>query len=183
MLYRFFPFDPEADPKEDGGALFVPRSLQGAGRHDAPDAYGALYLSRDRPSVVAEYLQRFQRQSVERGDLEWAPGRPYGIAAMDDAGLDLLDLDEPRNLVARALRPSRVATRVRKVTRQWARVLYDEGVPGFEWWSTIEASWINATLFADRTVGSLAVVGEPEALHVDHPAVREAAAVVGVTLP
>jgi hypothetical protein len=38
------------------------------------------------------------------------------------------------------------------------------------------------TLFEDRVAGRLAVVGEPEALTLDHPAVREAAEAVGVLL-
>ncbi|MGH2696957.1 MAG: hypothetical protein ACRDIW_08200, partial [Actinomycetota bacterium] len=59
---------------------------------------------------------------------------------------------------------------------------YEEGVAGFEWWSTIEASWINVTLFDDRVAGRLTVVGEPEPLTLDHPAVREAAEAVGVLL-
>jgi hypothetical protein len=94
----------------------------------------------------------------------------------------VLDLDDPSNLVARDLRPSGVATRARRPTQRLALRLYEEGVDGLEWWSTIEASWINVTLFADRIGGRLSVVGEPEPLTLDHPAVREAAEAVGVLL-
>ena len=38
---------PKADPHEPGGALYIPRDHQGAGSHDIPDLYGALYLSED----------------------------------------------------------------------------------------------------------------------------------------
>ena len=34
VLYRVFPLLPGAAPTEPGGALFVPRLLQGLGRHD-----------------------------------------------------------------------------------------------------------------------------------------------------
>lgn len=183
MLFRFFPYHPDAHPRSEGGALFVPRSLQGRGRHDGPDAYGALYAARDRASVVAEHLRRYQRQVVEPPDLWWAPGLPYGLAALSDSALPaLLDLDDPENLAARKLRPSGVATARRKGTQRWARALHGEKVIGFEWWSTIEASWINVTLFAERAVHRLELAAEPEPLGLDHPAVREAADVVGVSL-
>jgi hypothetical protein len=75
-----------------------------------------------------------------------------------------------------------VATRVRRTTQRQALRLYEEGVDGLAWWSTIEASWINVTLFEDRVAGLLNVVGEPEPLTLDHPEVREAAEAVGVLL-
>ena len=110
-------------------------------------------------------------------------GAQLSLAAVDDSELgDLLDLDDPRNLLERSLRPSRVATSEREVTQPMAVTLYEEGVPGFEWWSTIEASWINVTLFEDRVVDRLTLAGEPEPLTLDHPAVREAAEAVGVLL-
>jgi hypothetical protein len=102
---------------------------------------------------------------------------------VDDTHLgDLLDLDDPRNLVQRSLRPSGVATTDREMTQPMAVAIYEEGVPGFEWWSTIEASWINVTLFEDRVVDRFTLAGEPELLTLDHPAVREAAEAVGVVL-
>jgi hypothetical protein len=110
-------------------------------------------------------------------------GAQLSLAAVDDSELgDLLDLDDPRNLLERSLRPSRVATSEREVTQPMAVTLYEEGVPGFEWWSTIEASWINVTLFEDRVVDRLTLAGEPEPLTLEHPAVREAAEAVGVLL-
>jgi hypothetical protein len=84
--------------------------------------------------------------------------------------------------VRRNLRPSGVATGNREVTRRVALDIYGKGVPGFEWWSAIEASWINVTLFVDRAVPFLGVAGEAQPLTVGHPAVRAAAEVVGVRL-
>jgi RES domain len=105
------------------------------------------------------------------------------LATIDETELEeLLDLDDPRNLVARQLRPSGVATRDRELTQPLALSIYQEGTQGFEWWSAIEASWINVTLFEDRAVDRLAVAGEPEPLTIDHPVVREAAEAVGVLL-
>jgi hypothetical protein len=94
----------------------------------------------------------------------------------------VLDLDDPRTLVARDLRPSGVATGDRTVTQRMALDVYREGAVGISWWSTIEASWINLTLFAERATERLRLAGEPEPLGPRHPAVREAAEAVGVTL-
>lgn len=182
MLYRLFPWNPLASPDEPGGPLHVPRFDQGGGRHDNPDTYGTLYLSRTAPSPVAEFLQDFVGRPVEATRL-LREGSPLALATIDDDAIGrVLDLDDPSNLVARDLRPSWVATRARRPTQRLALRLYEEGVDGLEWWSTIEASWINVTLFADRIGGRLSVVGEPEPLTLDHPAVREAAEAVGVLL-
>lgn len=182
MFYRSFPLLAGAGPKDEGGALYTPRFLQGAGRHDNPDRYGALYVSRAPESVVAELLRFLRRHEVDDADFR-SEGRPYVLAAITEDGLsDLVDLDDPRTLIDRELRPSRVATRDRELTQSIALTLYEEGVSGFEWWSTIEGSWINVTLFADRALGRLETVGEPEVLTVRHPVVREAAEAVGVRL-
>jgi hypothetical protein len=182
LLYRVFTWLPEAKPTEPGGPLFVPRLDQGPGRHDNPGAYGALYLSRSRVSPIAEQLRDYVGRPAQSTRL-LREGSPLTLAAIDDEDLEgLVDLDEPRNLAERELRPSGVATRARKPTQRIALSLYQDGVPGFEWWSTIEASWINVTLFEDRVVDRLSVTGEPEPLTLDHPAVREAAEAVGVLL-
>jgi RES domain len=182
VLYRVFPWLADAEPTQPGGPLFVPRLDQGQGRHDNPNAFGCLYLSRSNVSPVAEVLRDYLGRPVEVTRL-LREGSPLSLASIDDATLDaLLDLDDPRNLVARELRPSRVATRDREATQPMALSLYREGVEGFEWWSTIEASWINVTLFEDRVTDRLTLMGEPEPLTLDHPAVREAAEAVGVLL-
>jgi hypothetical protein len=182
VLFRVFPSISGAGPSDPGGPLHVPLFDQGGGRHDNPDRYGTLYLSRVAASPVAEKLRDYRGRPVLDRDLV-DEGSRLALAAIDERGLDeLLDLDDPGNLVARGLRPSTVATRNRKPTRRMALRLYEEGVPGFEWWSTIEASWINVTLFEDRVAGRLRVLGQPEALTLDHPAVREAAAAAGVLL-
>lgn len=182
MLYRLFPSLPGAEPTERGGPLFAPRMDQGGGRHDNPDAYGALYLSRVPSASVAELLIVLRTQEVLPQHLT-ADGFPYAIASIDDTALtDMVDLDDPENLVARNLRPSGIATRDRDRTQPLALALYQEGVDGFEWWSTIESSWINVTLFADRAVDRISLTGPPEPLTLDSPWVREAAEAIGVDL-
>jgi RES domain len=173
---------PGAAPLEPGGALFVPRSDQGEGRHDNPDAYGALYVSRDPVSPVAELLKDVPLGVLQPSLLEHE-GHPYALVALDESSLEeVLDLDDPRTLVAREIRPSGVATGDRTVTQRMALEVYQEGASGIAWWSTIEASWINLTLFAERAADRLHVTGEPEPLGPSHPVVREAAETVGVIL-
>lgn len=182
MLYRTFPRLEGAGPTDPGGPLFVPRLEQRRGRHDNPDAYGALYLSRMPASPIAEILREYVARGAPPHPL-FREGSTIGLAAIDDSAVrELLDLDDPRSLVTRDLRPSGVATRKRARTQKLALGIYREGAEGFEWWSSIEASWINVTLFVDRVAGRLSVVGEPEPLTHDHPAVREAAEAVGVLL-
>jgi hypothetical protein len=182
VLYRRYPFTRGAGLAEPGGPLYVPRLDQGDGRHDNPDAYGALYLSRVPVSPIAELL-RDAPQGVLQPALLLHEGEPYRLAAFDDSALpDLVDLDDPRTLLRRDLRPSGVATRDRERTQPLGLSIFREGASGFEWWSTIESSWINVTVFAERAADRLTLAGEPEALTVDHPAVREAADAVGVLL-
>lgn len=182
MLYRTFPRVDGAGPADPGGPLFVPRLEQRRGRHDNPDAYGALYLSRVPASPIAEILREYVSRAQPPHPL-LREGSPIGLAAIDDSALDeLIDLDDPTSLETRDLRPSGVATRNRGRTQKLAMAIFGEGAAGFEWWSAIEAAWINVTLFAERAVERLSVVGEPEALTTEHPAVREAAEAVGVPL-
>jgi hypothetical protein len=183
VLYRAFALMSGAAVDEPGGALFVPRWNQGAGRHDNPYEYGALYGSRAPESAVAEYLQYFRGASVTDRDLGFADGRRLSLAAIDDSGLPpLVDLDDPAELAHRRLRPSGVATGDRGRTQSVALGLFGTDVSGFSWWSTIEAAWINVTLFAERAVGLLRQASDPETLTVTHPAVRDAAGRLGIPL-
>ena len=181
MLYRVLPFRAGVDPLEEGGALWVPRESQGSGRHDNPDRYGALYAARAPESAVAERIQAFRGQTLADRDLRRADGRPLSLGAIDDAALPpLVDLDDPRELARRRLRPSMVATRERSATRAIALDVFEGGAVGLLWWSTLEAFWTNVTLFAERATPLLRVEAEPEPLTIRHPAVRSAAEVLGI---
>lgn len=181
VLYRVFPLVADAGPTEYGGPLHVPRSAQGRGRHDVPRLYGAFYASRQPEGPVAERLKDLRLRKVGQRHLERGLAR-LALASFFESLPALLDLDDPANLVARELRPSRVATSHRPSTQTLARRLYEEGLAGFEWWSTIEASWINVTLFAERALDAIKLAEEPELLTTDHPVVQAAARAVGVRL-
>lgn len=183
MLYRVTRVHPNASVREPGGALHVPRAKQGRGRHDIPDLCGVLYASRSPISAVAERIIRFRGAILEDADLRRPDGSFDVLLAIDGERVGpIIDLDEPREMARRGLRPSTVATRARTPTQELARAIYKEGGPGFAWWSTIEAAWSNVTLFAERVGRSARVAVKPQALTVDHPAVVEAADLTGVRI-
>ena len=181
IVWRVLPVDPAAASDAAGGPLWFPRELQGAARHDNPGAYGCLYVAHEAASAVAEALAPFRgRGALTPAMLERA-GRRLSLLTLElrePAGL--LDLDEPQTLAAEALRPSNVATRVRQRTQRDALRLYESHrrATGLRWWSTIEASWINVTVF-DRARRRLRM-RSVELLSADHEAVRAAAGELGL---
>lgn len=172
MLYRVFAQLPDRRPDP----FAVPRRFQGGGRHDNPDHYTALYLAREPISAVAERIQGFRGQRLVEGVFTRPDGRVDVLAQVDDAGWpELIDLDDPRVLAARAIRPSRVATGDRPTTQHLALDLFLGGATGLAWWSTLEASWTNVTIFQERLAPGLRRVVSTEPLTTVHPIVRDAA--------
>ena len=178
MLFRVYHAIDGAAETARGGALFVPRDRQGAGRHDSPGRYGAFYAARSAVGAVAETIQAFRGRDLSDDDLELADGSVLTLATFDDTALGaVIDLDEPAVLVEQGWRPSGVASRDRMVTQAMAVRVFDAGALGLSWWSTLDSAWTNVTLFAERTLdtGSVIVDGAPEALSLRHPAVVAAA--------
>jgi hypothetical protein len=183
ILWRLLPWRAEAAPAESGGALWFPRELQGAGRHDNPDRYSCLYVSESPISAVAEALAPFRGTGVLKPAMLCRAGLTLALARLElDADSTVLDLDDPRVLTRNRLRPSRVATRTRTITQAYATRLFDEHplVLGLRWWSSLEASLLNVTLY-DRAATRLHL-GEVDLLTIEHPAVREAAELLGLIL-
>jgi hypothetical protein len=176
-----FPWDPDADGHDPGGPTFVPRAFQGQGRHDAPELYGALYMSSEPLSGLCEQLSRFRGRAF-RPEMLVRRGLRLAVCryALDDAA-PLVDLDEPLVLRAQGLRPSLVATRRRESTQAQARLLFEANPAalGLRWWSLIESTWINLTVFADRA-GERLRAARPRELEPDEPLVREAIEVLGL---
>lgn len=180
-----FPLLVGAEATQQGGVLYVAREAQGSGRHDNPERYGALYASRTAESAVAERIQGFRGQVLTNAALRRPDGTSYALARIDDSELGrVVDLDDPRELGRRKLRPSLVATRRRSVTQAIALRIFQEreNVAGLSWWSSLEASWTNVTLFAERTGGKLHLGEKPEILSVDHPVLCTAAEILGVVV-
>lgn len=178
MLFRVFGWLPDRRPEP----LSVARERQGSGRHDDPDRYTAWYLAREPVSAIAEVIQPFRGQELVATALVRPDGARRSLAMLDDAAVPrLVDLDDPAVLVERHLRPSGVATGVRRTTQPVAASAFDDGAFGLSWWSALEASWTNVTLFAERFAGPLPVL-EAVPLTLDHPALVEAAERLGVRL-
>lgn len=181
ILWRVLPWDPSAPLGGPGHALWVPREYQGSGRHDAPDRYGCLYLAEAAVSAVAEMLAPFRGTGDLHPDLLVRSGRQLALAELELAdGATLVDLDEPTVLVDESLRPSVVATNQRSVTQAYAVAQFERHseAAGLRWWSTLEASWIQITLF-DRTIGELRV-HRVQKLSVDDATVTAAATYLGL---
>jgi hypothetical protein len=184
ILHRCFAWDERAGDDGRDGPLWFPRVYQGEGRHDNPDRYGCLYLSLSPLSTVIEQLARFRGQRLQRSLLR-RRGLPLALADLElDDDVELVDLDDPVVLRREKLRPSRVATRDRRITQPQALAIHDRHrrAAGLRWWSTYEAMWTNVTLF-DRAARQVRV-RSVRALSVEDPAVVEAADFFGLrTLP
>jgi hypothetical protein len=180
-LWRTLPLDRRAAADEAGGALWFPRERQGYGRHDNPDLYGCLYVAEDAASAVAEALAAFRGTGDLTASMLTHLGRPLALAGIELADQAVVvDLDDPGVLVTEALRPSRIATRARGITQRIAAELHraHPEAAALRWWSTLEASWINLTLF-DRATPAL-TVAEVAELRIDDIVVRDAAALLGL---
>ena len=181
ILHRCFARDRASGARQRGGPLWIPRLLQGEGRHDNPAAYGCLYTAADPVAAVAETFAPLRGRRLTEAALR-RERLPLALAALelpDDA--ELVDLDEPRVLARERLRPSLVATRHREVTQPQALTLIRRhDAAGLRWWSTHESTWANVTLF-DRAAPRLRV-REVRELSLGDPAVTEAAELLGLSL-
>lgn len=182
-LWRALPLDQRARPDRPGGALWFPRDQQGAGRHDNPELYGCLYVAEDPVSAVAEQLAPFRGSGALAPSMLLRFGLPLALVSIELAdAMPAVDLDDPRVLGEEGLRPSRVATRLRSATQLQAAEIHaaHQDAVGIRWWSTLEASWINWTLF-DRAAPALELI-EASRLDVQSPTVLEAADLLGLAL-
>lgn len=183
-LLRVFDWDGSSLGRREGGPLHVARARQGAGRHDSPAMYGAWYCSREAISAVSESIQYLRGHVLTDDDFLRAGGRAKALVTLRvDAALDLVDLDDPSELAARRLRPSRVATMRRPVTQRLAASIFEEGAGGLVWWSTLEAEWANVTLFHERALPHVSIAVAPRRLSTEMSEVQQAAAFLGIRRP
>jgi hypothetical protein len=183
ILWRLLPQATDAVPAAPGGALWFPRELQGAGRHDNPDRYGCLYASESPVSAVAEALAPFRGIGVLSQAMLLRANLPLALARLNlQDGSELVDLDDPDVLTRTRLRPSQVATKARAVTQAYAARIFEEhpAAVGLRWWSTLEASMANLTLY-DRASHDLRLI-DVEPLALEHSATRDAADLLGLTI-
>jgi hypothetical protein len=91
----------------------------------------------------------------------------------------LADLCDPAHLAATGTAPDTTASRSRGRTQPIARSAWDGGHHGLRWWSSFWGEWHTVVLFTARLQDRLRF-GEPEVLTLAHPAVREAADLLGM---
>lgn len=175
VLWRVFPWDPDAPEGEPFSASFVPRG-QGSGRFDVPSAQ-VLYLAESPEHAVAEKIQRYRGQELEPWDLAEF-GRTLALVPVElsaAVAARVADLCDPAMLLEQGIRPDQVAARSRETTRGVAAALHSRGFAGLRWWSSMWGEWHAMTLFLDRAAPGDLRWGEPDPLALDHPALGEAA--------
>ena len=163
----------EARPHSPGGPLFVPP--QGKSRLDNADLYAVLYLSETAAGSIAEAFGRYHiwSRSMLKGP-ELLGGSVWTLVTYERraSAKPICDLDDPRALVKRALRPSHVVSRRYELTQAWAKAIFlERRWAGVRWWSFYESQWANVGLWDLR---GLSVTGT-DPLTIDHPAVVNAA--------
>lgn len=182
IVWRVLPWQSQARPTDPGGALWFPRELQGAGRHDNPDLYGCLYVGESPVSPVAEALAPFRGAGTITDGMLTRSGVSLALAQLSlSEGSHVVDLDDPRVLLDLEMRPSQVAAGARLLTQAYARRLFGQrpAPAGLRWWSTIEAGLLNLTLF-DRARSGMELI-DVIRLTLDDSTVREAADLLGLT--
>ena len=170
-LFRVFPFDSNAAPDERGGVLYVPGST--GGRIANPDLYRELYISLEPEAAIAEALGRLP--TWHPSDFVRVGGNQLVLATYElPDEVPIIDLDSLEALAALGIeRPSRIATRDRKITQSWARMIFEVGkYVGARWWSFYNPDWTSVGLW---NVLRLRVIGIPEALSAEHPLVQKTA--------
>jgi hypothetical protein len=182
-LFRVIHWDGRSLGRTGAGPLFVPRRHQGAGRHDAPELYGAWYCTTTPTAAIAERIQQLRGQTLVNQDFQRLGHLALALVSLRlDPSIALVDLDDPAQLVARDLRPSGVATRRRAPTQAMARKIFGEGAGGMLWWSTLSADWTNVTLFYERVITHVTLLTAPRPLSIQMPEVQHAADDLGIRI-
>ncbi len=180
--WRVFPWDPLATPGQPFSSSYVSPG-QGSGRFDLRDT-PVLYLAETPEHAVAEKIQRFRGLALESFDLTES-GRPLALVECDVTAAvvaRIADLCDWNTLARHALGPDVVASRQRAKTQAVASLLYSAGFAGLRWWSARSGDWHTVVVFLGRREAGGLRFADPEKLTLDHAAVVEAAAALGVRI-
>ncbi|HEV2639689.1 MAG TPA: RES domain-containing protein [Actinocrinis sp.] len=162
LYYRVGIYSEQAQTPEDNGHPLFRWPRQGFGRIDDPlKDYLVLYLADTAEAAVAEVFGRFPEWRSALFDVPPAAPPNSRRALFTYQGEPrVCDLDDGHRLVEYGLRPSRVVTRDRTVTQEWARAIYERRTPegeqefaGLSWWSYYNPDWSSLGLWdVDLTV-------------------------------
>lgn len=161
FVYRVFPHLGSARSASEPGHPGYLHPDQGFGRWDNRDRYLTMYLATTEEAAIGETFADRARWKTTMLAAPAVPGavRRLGVYAFDEEATPLLDLDDPKALAARAIRPSEVVRRNRPHTQSLARAIHDEGVwAGLSWWSMHRPQWTLVALFGSDAVSLVDVV-------------------------
>ncbi|OLC89024.1 MAG: hypothetical protein DMD38_14600 [Gemmatimonadetes bacterium] len=170
--WRVFPWDPAARPGEPFSPSYI-HPNQGSGRFDVAGKL-VVYLAETAIHAVAEKLQRFRGQKINRKDLIES-GKTLALVEGHLGSIKLADLCDPQTLVKYDIRPDVLASRDITKTQAVAAALHKEGFGGLRWWSALSGDWHTIVVFQGEIE-----YGPPEPLTIGHEAVREASAALGI---
>lgn len=177
-LYRVLPYLANAADDEPGGVFFRPASGKNRADSPTPGYYRCLYVGDSPSGAIAEAFGRFD--DWDNTLFKASPATPalpnshFALATCDLSDTArICDLDDPTELLARALRPSNVVTRDRAVTQAWAKRIFNErSYVGVNWWSYYDPNWRSLALW---DIADLALAQSPRLLRANDPDVIDAA--------
>src|SRR5436309_6436689 len=172
MPWRVFPWDPTAQPGEPFSPSYI-HPNQGAGRFDVAGKL-VVYLAETAVHAVAEKLQRFRGQKIDRKDLIESR-KPLALVACQVGKIKLADLCDPAVLVKHGIKPDVLASRDFAKTQRVAMALDEEGFSGLRWWSALSGDWHTIVVFEGEIE-----YGKPEPLTIGHQVVQEASVALGI---
>lgn len=172
-FYRVHPAWPSAPSREKGHPLYA---TSGGGGRVCNAAYPTLYVADSPSGAIAE---AFGTYGLWESSIFLPPvGTPSDsqlVLTTYDGQVDVVNLDDPVELSALGIGPSRVVTRNRTHTQAWALALFQlRGGSGVRWWSYYDPDWGSYGLW---DTAALSVVSS-EPLTVDSPSVLQAAAIL-----
>jgi hypothetical protein len=96
------------------------------------------------------------------------------VELADDIAARIANLDDPVELVTLGVAPSTLASDDRMRTQSVAEELFARGATGQRWWSKMNGDWHTVVLFLARALPDTLIIGTPEPLTPQHPAVVHA---------
>lgn len=187
-LWRVFPFDAAATAGKPFSSSWVPAG-QGAGRFDIPHLSPVWYLGESPAHAVAEVIQGLRNQTLDADDLVRFRN-PLALVELVFSSASIgkhlngvADLCDPEVLSEFRIRPDSIASSSISVTQPLAELLYEAGLTGFRWWSSLFGDWHATILFGRRLFRGQLSFGTPAPLTLQSDAVIEAAARLTIKLP
>ena len=180
-LKRVFPWHPGASAGSRFSPSYVPEPT-GRGRFDLPRRLSpVLYGAETADHAVGEMLQPWRGQPLEPYHLTRAgfPLAMVEVAVPSPSASHWADLCDESYLHHAEMAPDATASRHRHITQPLALAAWEAGYHGLRWWSSFWGDWHTVVLFTARMGGGLRF-GVPEVLTIHHPAVTEAAALLGM---